>query len=58
MCSRSIVAPYLSEGSCGKRYVVIMVGSHVRGLGESILSVIVAGASVRMDCALEVLILF
>lgn len=50
-CSRTIVAPYLSEGSRGSKCDVVAVdGSRVRCLGESVVSAIVAGVPVRMDC--------
>ena len=50
-CSRTIVAPHLSEGSRGGKCDVVAVdGSRVRCLGESVVSAIVAGVPVRMDC--------
>ena len=50
-CSRTIVAPHLSEGSRGSKCDVVAVdGSRVRCLGESTVSAVVAGVPVRMDC--------
>lgn len=50
-CSRTIVAPHLSEGSRGSKCDVVAVdGSRVRCLGESTVSAVVAGVPVRMNC--------
>lgn len=50
-CSRTIIARHLSEGSRGSKCEVVAVdGSRVRCLGESVVSAIVAGVPVRMDC--------